>query len=231
MLDIKKRLQTVNNSIKQAENQAQRSAGSVQLLAVSKTWPAATLRIAAQAGQSRFGENYLQEALLKIAELADLELEWHFIGPIQSNKTRDIAAHFDWVQSIDRLKIAQRLNDQRNEQQAVLNVCIQVNIDNENSKSGVNAENAISLAQQISQLSRLKLRGIMVIPTKTDNISQQQSAFLRAHHLFNELQQQFPDIDTLSMGMTHDMEIAISAGSTMVRVGTGLFGQRLTPNA
>ncbi|OUR73562.1 YggS family pyridoxal phosphate enzyme [Methylophaga sp. 41_12_T18] len=229
-MDIKKQLQNINNSINQAEIKAQRSSGSVQLLAVSKTWPAATLRLAAQAGQNCFGENYLQEALVKIDELSELELEWHFIGPIQSNKTRDIAAHFDWVQSIDRLKIAQRLNDQRNEQQAVLNVCIQVNIDNENSKSGVNAENVISLAQQISQLSRLKLRGIMVIPTKTDHLSQQQSAFLRAHHLYSELQQQFPGIDTLSMGMTHDMQIAISAGSTMVRVGTGLFGQRLTPN-
>lgn len=229
MIEIKKRLQSLNNTINQAEMQACRPQGSVQLLAVSKTWPAEILRQAANAGQICFGENYLQEAITKIEALSDLDLQWHFIGPIQSNKTKDIAQHFSWVQSIDRLKIAQRLNTQRPETLAPLNICIQVNIDNEDSKSGVSPIETLALAKEIVQLDRLTLRGIMVIPTKTDDIDQQQQAFQRAHDLFITLQKQFPSVDTLSMGMTNDLSTAIALGSTMVRVGTGLFGQRLSP--
>lgn len=228
MIEIKKRLQSLNNTINQAEMQAHRPQGYVQLLAVSKTWPAEILRQAANAGQICFGENYLQEAITKINALSDLDLQWHFIGPIQSNKTKVIAQNFSWVQSVDRLKIAQRLNKQRPEYLPPLNVCIQVNIDNEDSKSGVLPTEVMSLAQEIMLLERLKLRGMMAIPTKTNNIDQQQSAFQRAHDLFIALQIQYPDVDTLSMGMSNDLSAAIAQGSTMVRVGTGLFGQRLS---
>jgi pyridoxal phosphate enzyme (YggS family) len=228
MIEIKNRLQSLHKMINQAEMQAQRPESSVQLLAVSKTWPVEILRAAASAGQYCFGENYLQEALIKIDALNDLDLQWHFIGPIQSNKTKDIARHFDWVQSVDRLKIAQRLNNQRPNELAALNVCIQVNIDDEQSKAGVSISEANTLAEQIQQLDKLVLRGIMVIPTKTDDIFIQTSAFQRAYQLFNSLQMQYPTIDTLSMGMTADMNSAIAQGSTMIRVGTGIFGQRHT---
>ncbi|OUR64898.1 YggS family pyridoxal phosphate enzyme [Methylophaga sp. 42_25_T18] len=229
MIDIKKRLQSLHNTINQAETQAQRPQNSVQLLAVSKTWPAELLRQAANAGQICFGENYLQEALIKIKALADLDLQWHFIGPIQSNKTKDIAQHFSWVQSVARIKIAQRLNKQRPDTLPALNVCVQVNIDDEKTKFGTSAAELDLLVDEIDQLDRLVLRGLMVIPTKTDNIEQQHSAFQRAHQLFTKLQDQYPTIDTLSMGMTADMNSAITQGSTMIRVGTGIFGQRHTP--
>ena len=228
MIEIKKRLQSLHNTINQAEMQAKRPENSVQLLAVSKTWSAEILRDAAAAGQECFGENYLQEALIKIDALKDLDLQWHFIGPIQSNKTKDIARSFDWVQSVDRLKIAQRLNNQRPSELAALNVCIQVNIDNEKSKAGTSLDEVNTLAQEIMQLDRLVLRGLMVIPTKTDDVSQQSSAFQRAHQLFKSLKTQYATIDTLSMGMTADMNSAIAQGSTMIRVGTGIFGQRHT---
>lgn len=208
--------------------QSGRAPDSIQLLAVSKTWPADKLRQMAALGQSCFGENYLQEALAKIEALADLDLQWHFIGPIQSNKTRDIAAHFDWAQSIDRFKIARRLDQQRSDEQAPLNVCIQVNIDNEDSKSGVKAGDVLPLAEQIAQLDRLKLRGLMVIPSRQTEESAQRASFHRAHDLFQQLQDQHPQVDTLSMGMTADLSAAIAEGSTMVRIGTALFGQRDT---
>ena len=230
MIDIKKRLQSLHNTINQAEIQAQRPQNSVQLLAVSKTWPAELLRQAAAAGQICFGENYLQEALIKINALADLDLQWHFIGPIQSNKTKDIAQHFNWVQSVDRIKIAQRLNKQRPDALPALNVCVQVNIDAEKTKSGTSAAELNLLVQKINQLDRLVLRGLMVIPTKTDDLEQQHSAFQRAHQLFTDLQDQYATVDTLSMGMTADMNPAIAQGSTMIRVGTGVFGQRHTPS-
>lgn len=231
MTEIKTRLQSLHNTINQAEMQAKRPENSVQLLAVSKTWSAEILRDAAEAGQASFGENYLQEALIKIKTLKDLNLQWHFIGPIQSNKTKDIAQYFDWVQSIDRIKIAQRLNNQRPNELPALNVCIQVNIDDEKSKAGISLDDVDSLAQEIMQLDRLVLRGLMVIPTKTDDISIQSSAFQRAHQLFSSLQHQYSTIDTLSMGMTADMNSAIAQGSTMIRVGTGIFGQRHTRSA
>lgn len=228
MLTIKKRLLDITNSIELAENSATRSTKSVRLLAVSKTWPSALLREAAQAGQQCFGENYLQEALIKISELTELNLEWHFIGPIQSNKTRDIATHFDWVQSVDRLKIAQRLSNQRPTDLPNLNICIQVNIDDEASKSGVAINDVLAFAEQVHQLDHLTLRGLMVIPSKTDDHALQSIAFQKARQLFEQLKFTYPEVDTLSMGMSGDMEAAIAEGSTMVRIGTALFGQRAT---
>lgn len=228
MTDIKNRLKSLENVIQQAKLAANRENEHVDLLAVSKTWPADKLRLAAEAGQRQFGENYLQEALSKINELADLNLTWHFIGPIQSNKTKDIAQHFDWVQSIDRLKIAKRLNEQRPKTEPPLQICIQVNIDDEDSKSGINADQLTTFANQIQQFENLQLRGLMFIPTKSSDPQQQLNTFKLAHNLFIDLKAKFDNIDTLSMGMSGDMEAAITAGSTMVRVGTGLFGQRHT---
>jgi len=229
MTETKTKLNTVLDTIEDAANKAHRPSNSVQLLAVSKTWPAQELRKLANAGQRCFGENYLQEALIKIAALADLDLEWHFIGPIQSNKTRDIAAHFDWVQSIDRIKIASRLSNQRPKNLEKLNICIQVNIDNESTKSGVNSDNVLSLAKEISQLDNLLLRGLMIIPQKTDDLEIQQHSFQKAHNLFEQLVALYSSVDTLSMGMSADMALSIQGGSTMVRIGTALFGNRHTP--
>lgn len=231
MTKIKTQLHTLLDAIEKATNRAQRPQQAVQLLAVSKTWPAENLRQAALAGQHCFGENYLQEALTKIAALSDLDLEWHFIGPIQSNKTKDIATHFDWVQSIDRVKIAQRLSNQRPADLEKLNVCIQVNIDNESSKSGVSVDDVLTLAEHVDQLNNLQLRGLMIIPTKTDNLQQQHHSFQKAQKLYLQLASLYPSVDTLSMGMSSDMAIAIAEGSTMVRIGTALFGQRHTPTS
>ena len=228
MAELKNRLQAVLQQIHDAETAAGRPAKSVQLLAVSKTWPAAKLRELAQAGQQHFGENYLQEALAKIEALADLPLIWHFIGPIQSNKTRDIAAHFDWVHSVDRLKIAKRLSEQRPADLPPLNICLQVNIDDEDSKSGASPEELMQLADDVKQLPNLNLRGLMVIPKATDDTDAQHDAFQRSFALYQSLQQQLPDIDTLSMGMSGDLTAAIANGSTMVRIGSALFGRRHT---
>lgn len=228
MTEIKNRFDSIQQAIQAAAKQSGRAPDSIRLLAVSKTWPADKLRQMAVLGQSCFGENYLQEALAKIEALADLDLEWHFIGPIQSNKTRDIAAHFDWAQSVDRFKIARRLAEQRSDEQAPLNVCIQVNIDNEDSKSGVSADDVLPLAEQIVQLDKLKLRGLMVIPSRQTEESAQRESFRRAHELFQQLQDRYPQVDTLSMGMTADLSAAIAEGSTMLRIGTALFGQRDT---
>lgn len=226
MTDIKKRLISTKNTIHLAENAALSQHGLVKLLAVSKTWQAGAIRQLNQAGQRLFGENYLQEALVKMSTLADLDIEWHFIGPIQSNKTKAIAAHFNWVQSLDRVKIAQRLAKQRPENMPDLNVCIQVNIDNEASKSGITPAGLFCFAREISQIDGLVLRGLMIIPTKTKHEKQQRIAFKKAASLFQQLAEQYPTIDTLSMGMSADMILAIEEGSTMVRIGTALFGQR-----
>lgn len=231
MTDIKKRFETISNTLRQAESQANRGPNAVKLLAVSKTWPAEKLRAVADLGQTCFGENYLQEAIEKIQALKDLDLEWHFIGPIQSNKTRDIAALFDWAQSVDRLKIAKRLHQQRPEQLPPLNICIQVNIDNEDTKSGLVEQDIMPLANAIQELDRLKLRGLMIIPARQQNEAAQVETFKRALTLYQSLQARFDDIDTLSMGMTADMNLAIQEGSTMVRIGTALFGQRHTQQA
>lgn len=226
MSDIKKQLKHLLTQIKTAENLAKKPVDSVTLLAVSKTWPAEMLRLAAEAGQHCFGENYLQEALIKINALADLDLVWHFIGPIQSNKTKDIAENFDWVHSVDRDKIIQRLANQRPEQLPPLNICIQVNIDNEASKSGANVQQINQLAHHIAQHDRLCLRGLMIIPAPDSNIAQQRRSFQQAYQLFSDLAARYPSVDTLSMGMSADMSLAIAQGSTLVRVGTGLFGKR-----
>lgn len=216
----------VVNEIASACAAAGRRADSVSLLAVSKTRGADEIRQAHQAGLQRFGENYLQEALDKIEQLADLTLEWHFIGPIQSNKTRPIAEHFDWVHSVDRLKIAQRLADQRPAQRAPLNICLQVNISDEASKSGCTPAEAPALARAIAALPQLRLRGLMVIPAASEDESVQRAAFAAARALFEQLQRELPSLDTLSMGMSGDLGPAIAEGATIVRIGTALFGPR-----
>jgi len=226
MTKIKSQLSAISDTIKEAVKQARNPSNSIRLLAVSKTKPAALIRSLFEAGQHCFGENYLQEALAKITTLSDLNIEWHFIGPIQSNKTKDIATHFDWVQSVDRLKIAQRLSNQRPANLNKLNVCIQVNIDDEVSKSGIASNETIAFAHQLALFENIKLRGLMIIPTKTNDTELQRQSFIRAYKLFTELSAIYPSVDTLSMGMSADMAIAISEGSTMIRIGTALFGQR-----
>lgn len=228
MAEIKNRLQNVLQQIRDAETAANRPPESVKLLAVSKTWPADKLRELALSGQQDFGENYLQEALGKISDLADLALTWHFIGPIQSNKTRDIAEQFDWVHSVDRLKIARRLSEQRADDLTPLNICLQVNIDAEDSKAGVSVDALMALATAVHKLPNLQLRGLMVIPQATDDIDAQHNAFSRSFQQYRALQSRFPNIDTLSMGMSGDLTAAVAEGSTMVRIGTALFGQRHT---
>ncbi|MFP0194276.1 YggS family pyridoxal phosphate-dependent enzyme [Pseudomonas sp. PHC1] len=213
----------VSSRIQAATKAAGRDENSVQLLAVSKTKPAEALREAYAAGLRDFGENYLQEALGKQLELADLPLIWHFIGPIQSNKTRSIAEHFAWVHSVDRLKIAQRLSEQRPADLPPLNICIQVNVSGEASKSGCTPQDLPALAQAISALPRLKLRGLMAIPEPTDDRAEQDAAFAAVQKLQASLD--LP-LDTLSMGMSHDLESAIAQGATWVRIGTALFGAR-----
>ncbi|RON94301.1 YggS family pyridoxal phosphate enzyme [Pseudomonas fluorescens] len=213
----------VGSRIQTATQAAHRPENSVQLLAVSKTKPAEALREAYAAGLRDFGENYLQEALGKQLELADLPLIWHFIGPIQSNKTRAIAEHFDWVHSVDRLKIAQRLSEQRPAELPPLNICIQVNVSGEASKSGCTPADLPALAEAINALPRLKLRGLMAIPEPTEDRVEQDAAFAAVQKLQASLD--LP-LDTLSMGMSHDLESAIAQGATWVRIGTALFGAR-----
>jgi len=223
MSTIAANISTLSERINAAAQAAQRDPATIGLLAVSKTKPAQALREAYAAGLRDFGENYLQEALGKQAELADLPLCWHFIGPIQSNKTRAIAENFAWVHSVDRLKIAQRLSEQRPEGLPPLNICIQVNVSGEASKSGCTPADLPALAQAISQLPRLHLRGLMAIPEPTDDSAEQNAAFAAVR----DLQQQLNlPLDTLSMGMSHDLEAAIAQGATWVRIGTALFGAR-----
>jgi len=223
MSTIADNIQLVSSRIQAAVKAAGRDENSVQLLAVSKTKPAEALREAHAAGLRDFGENYLQEALGKQLELADLPLIWHFIGPIQSNKTRSIAEHFAWVHSVDRLKIAQRLSEQRPADLPPLNICIQVNVSGEASKSGCTPQDLPALAQAISALPRLKLRGLMAIPEPTEDRAEQDAAFAAVQKLQAGLD--LP-LDTLSMGMSHDLESAIAQGATWVRIGTALFGAR-----
>ncbi len=228
MSTLKTQFNHVKNRISCSVKEFNREKGSVQLLAVSKTWPASHLRELAGFGQTAFGENYLQEALAKVEALDDLNLTWHFIGPIQSNKTRDIAKHFGWVHSIERSKIAQRLSDQRPENMANLNVCIQLNIDDEASKSGIKQVELMSLAQEIHDLHNLTLRGLMIIPAVKRDPEQQKATFKHAFDLYQQLAKKHPTVDTLSMGMSNDLELAIENGSTLVRIGSGLFGKRST---
>ncbi|MDB6442178.1 hypothetical protein SAMN03159507_01005 [Pseudomonas sp. NFACC32-1] len=223
MSTIADNIALVVSRIRAAEQAARRPEHSVQLLAVSKTKPAQALREAYAAGLRDFGENYLQEALGKQAELTDLPLTWHFIGPIQSNKTRAIAEHFAWVHSVDRLKIAQRLSEQRPSGLPPLNICIQVNVSGEASKSGCTPADLPALAHAIDALPRLKLRGLMAIPEPTEDRAAQDAAFAAVQRLQASLD--LP-LDTLSMGMSHDLESAIAQGATWVRIGTALFGAR-----
>jgi pyridoxal phosphate enzyme (YggS family) len=223
MSTIADNISLVSERIRAAAQASQRDADSVHLLAVSKTKPAQAIREAYAAGMREFGENYLQEALGKQAELTDLPLSWHFIGPIQSNKTRAIAENFAWVQSVDRLKIAQRLSEQRPADLPPLNICIQVNVSGEASKSGCTPADLPALAEAISALPRLKLRGLMAIPEPTDDRAEQDAAFATVRDLQASLNL---GLDTLSMGMSHDLESAIAQGATWVRIGTALFGAR-----
>ena len=198
------------------------------MLAVSKTFPAEAVRAAHAAGQRAFGENYVQEGVAKIEALADLraDIEWHCIGPLQSNKTRPVAEHFDWVHSIDRLKIAQRLDEQRPAHLPPLQVCLQVNVDAGANKSGVSVGEALALAAAVAPLPRLRLRGLMAIPEPSADFAVQRDLFLRAAAVFEQLRGAGFDVDTLSLGMSADLEAAVAAGSTMVRVGTAIFGAR-----
>ena len=205
---------------------AGRPANAVHLLAVSKTMPAQAVRDAYAAGQVAFGENYIQEGVDKIASLADLPLEWHCIGPIQSNKTKLVAENFAWVHSIDRLKIAERLSAQRPANLPALQICLQVNVDGGSNKSGVTPVELLALAQAVAQLPRLQLRGIMTIPEPAENEATARAVHRQAKDLFDGLKAAGLSVDTLSMGMTGDLEAAVAEGSTCVRVGTAIFGQR-----
>lgn len=228
MATIANNLQLVRDRIQQACSQVGRAPESVTLLAVSKTFPAVTVRDAFDAGQRCFGENYVQEAVDKIAELTDLrsQITWHLIGPLQSNKTRVVAEHFDWVHTIDRLKIAQRLSEQRPAHLPPLQVCVQVNTSGEASKSGVAPEDALALAQAVSALPRLQLRGVMALPAPSDDPAVQTESLRQVRVAFELLRSEGLPLDTLSMGMSSDLESAIEQGSTLVRVGTALFGHR-----
>lgn len=224
-MSISENLSRIQQQIEQISAEYQRE--NVRLLAVSKTKPVQAIEEAIRADQCAFGENYVQEGVEKIAYFSgNKSLEWHFIGPLQSNKSRLVAEHFDWIQTVDRFKIAERLNDQRPEHLPPLNVLIQINISDESSKSGIQPEEMFSLAEKISQFPRLKLRGLMAIPKPESEPEQQKIALRKMKDLFNRLQQQFESVDTLSMGMSDDMASAIECGSTMVRIGTAIFGER-----
>ncbi len=231
MTTIENNLQAVRQRIAAACEGAGRAVSQVQLLAVSKTFAASAVRQAMAAGQRDFGENYIQEAVAKITELSDMAATWHCIGPIQGNKTRLVAEHFDWAQTVDRLRIAQRLNDQRPAHLAPLQVCIQVDIDGGPNKAGVAPEAVAELAHAIRDMPRLRLRGLMTIPEPAPDFASACAVHARARVLFDQLNVQGFALDTLSMGMSADLEAAIHAGSTMVRVGTAIFGGRAKAGA
>jgi len=232
MTSIQQNIEQITSQIEGAQQKCGRGLGTVQLLAVSKTKPVEAILEAAQAGQVGFGENYVQEGADKVAYFAEnhpeLELEWHFIGPIQSNKSRHVAENFAWVHTVDRAKIAKRLNEQRPDGMAPIQVLIQVNTSGESSKSGINDDEIFELAELISSLPNLTLRGLMSIPANVSDYASQLDAFTQLAQLKDKLAQRFPEqnIDTLSMGMSGDMQAAIEAGSTMVRIGTAIFGAR-----
>lgn len=227
-MTIRDNIQTIGERIRAAEQRFGRKPGSVQLLAVSKKHPSASIREAIDAGQTCFGENYVQEMVEKAAELANdhSNLDWHFIGPIQSNKTRLIASTARWVHSVDSLKIAQRLSEQKPADAPDINICLQVNISNEISKSGVQPEELAALASQIAALPGIRLRGLMAIPAPEQDFAQQRAMFAQVRALQEDLVAQGFTLDTLSMGMTDDMEAAIAEGATIVRIGTAIFGTR-----
>ena len=228
---IRDALQGVRNHIIAAAEACGRTPAEIQLLAVSKTFPAEAIRDAWAAGQRAFGENYVQELAGKCEALQDLPVEWHFIGPLQSNKTRIIAEHAHWIHSVDRLKIAERLSAQRPAGMPPLNVCLQVNISQEDSKSGVNVADVLPLAHAIAKLPGLTLRGLMCIPAPSQDPAQQRRPFAALKQLLSQLQAEGLAVDTLSMGMSSDMVSAIEEGATIVRVGTAIFGARHYPGA
>lgn len=228
MTTIADRLTHAQHRIEQAAEISSRNAAEIQLLAVSKTKPNSDIEAAYLAGQRRFGENYVQEGEAKAIALKQScpEIEWHFIGPLQSNKTKVIATHFDWMHTVSREKIASRLNDQRPQDMQPLNICIQINISGEASKSGATPDELCKLAEKIAQLPRLTLRGLMAIPTATTDKQLQRDEFQQLQTLYRKLKNTYPKVDTLSMGMSNDLEQAIDQGSTMVRVGSAIFGNR-----
>ena len=229
-MSISENLQVVQHRIATSAQAAGRDPTSITLLAVSKTFDAQAVLTAAQAGQRAFGENYVQEAIDKILVTRELnpnlQLEWHFIGPIQSNKTRQIAEHFDWVHSVDRLKIAQRLSEQRPVDMPPLQICLQVNVSGEATKSGLEPDALLELAREVNALPNLRLRGLMAIPEPTEDVEQQRAAFAKLRLMQNDLQAVGIPTDTLSMGMSADMDAAIAEGATIVRIGTAIFGGR-----
>jgi len=231
MTTIASNMQAVRAAIADAAETCGRAPQDIELLAVSKTFSADAVREAYDAGQRLFGENYVQEGLDKIAALQDLQIAWHFIGPIQSNKTRPIAEHFDWVHGIERLKIAERLSAQRPAGLPPLQVCLQVNVSGEASKSGVAPDEAETLAHDIAALPNLHLRGLMTVPAPSDDIAEQRAAFAQLRVLFERLKRDGLQLDTLSMGMSHDFPAAIAEGATLVRIGSAIFGARTYPQA
>jgi pyridoxal phosphate enzyme (YggS family) len=225
-IDVAGNLSRVRQRIARAAVAANRDPDGIQLLAVSKTKPESMIRDAWSAGQRAFGENYVQEGVAKARSLADLDIDWHYIGPLQSNKTRDVAECFSWVHGIDRLKIARRLSEQRPDQLPALNVCLQVNVSGEASKSGLAVEEVAELARQVSELPRLSLRGLMAIPAPSEDPLAQREPFAALRELLQSLHQEIPTLDTLSMGMSADLEAAVAEGATIVRIGTDIFGAR-----
>jgi len=224
MTTIAQRLKQIREQISAAERACNRRPGSVLLLAVSKTKPSEDIAAAYQSGQRHFGENYLQEALRKQQELGSYAITWHFIGPIQSNKTKPLATHFDWVHSVDSLKIAKRLSEQRPAHLPPLNICLQVNISDEPSKSGITLAELPELCEQVAQLPNLKLRGVMAIPAPQQDFDLQRQPYRALYQAVAKLDR--PELDTFSFGMTGDLKAAIAEGSTIVRIGTALFGER-----
>jgi hypothetical protein len=217
----------INEQIEQAARACKRDPNLIQLLAVSKTKPVSDIVSAYECGHRNFGENYVQEAVEKIQQMTDYsDILWHFIGPLQSNKSKFIAEYFDWMHSLDRIKIAKRLNEQRSVHQKPLNVCVQVNIDDESNKAGIAEVDVIDFITQLQGLSRLKCRGLMTIPKADVSDTEREDSFARMRELFEQCAQKFDNIDTLSMGMSDDLIIAVEYGSTMVRVGTAIFGKR-----
>ena len=226
MSAIADNLQAVQARIREATKLAGRSPESVRLLAVSKTWPLSSVMAAVDAGQHAFGENYVREGVDKVAATAGHHLEWHFIGPLQSNKSRPVAEHFDWVHTIDRLKIAERLSAQRPDQLPPLQVCVQVNVSDETSKSGCAPDETLALCRAVAALPRLQLRGLMAIPEPTDDMVAQRLPFRLLREIFDTIRAEGLLLDTLSMGMSHDLEAAVAEGATIVRIGTAIFGER-----
>jgi len=228
MIAIDQNITDVRARIKQAATLYSRESSTISLLAVSKKQPVSAIQVAIAAGVKDFGENYLQEAELKINELREMSLNWHYIGAIQSNKTRAIASLFDWVHSVDRVSIAQRLSNQRPQALEPLNICLQINIDAEASKSGLLPEDVLEAVKQINDMPNLRLRGLMAIPAKSEDIQSTRASFARMYQLFEQAQQlsEASSFDTLSMGMSADIEPAIAEGATLLRVGTDIFGAR-----